>query len=103
VANLLDFFIDDEEDESHFLGVNDMDLRFEFYIAGSPEQVWNALISPEGTKKTYYGSVIRSTFEIGSPMEYAGPGIEGKNTIHIYGKVLELQGTAGHTGSGPKG
>ncbi|HDR7611687.1 TPA: polyketide cyclase [Bacillus mycoides] len=45
-------------------------LMYEFYIAGSPEAVWKALISPESTKQIYYGSIIRSTFQVGDLLEY---------------------------------
>ncbi|GHI01307.1 SRPBCC family protein [Neobacillus kokaensis] len=65
------------------------DLTYVFYIGGTPEEVWEALISPEGTKKIYYGSVIRSTFQAGEPLEYVGPGVDGDETVHVYGEVLE--------------
>jgi uncharacterized protein YndB with AHSA1/START domain len=67
-----------------------MDLKYEFYIGGTPEQVWNVLVSPAETRKVYFGSEIRSTFEIGSAMEYIGPGQDGNEIVHIYGKVLEF-------------
>ncbi|AZU60045.1 SRPBCC domain-containing protein [Neobacillus mesonae] len=65
------------------------DLTYVFYIGGTPREVWEALISPEGTKKIYYGSVIHSTFQVGDPLEYVGPGVDGDETVHVYGKVLE--------------
>lgn len=68
-----------------------MDLKYEFYIKGTPEQVWNAIVSPEATKKIYFGSEIRSTFENGSTIEYVGNGEGGREIIHIYGKVLEFR------------
>ena len=68
-----------------------MDLKYEFYIGGKPERVWNALVSPEETKKIYYGSEIQSTFEVGSPLKYVGAGKDGKDTVHIHGKVLGFQ------------
>jgi len=67
-----------------------MDLKYEFYIAAKPEKVWDALVSPEGTKSIYYGSVLESSFKTGSPYQYIGPGVEGDKTIHIYGKILEF-------------
>lgn len=68
-----------------------MDLRYEFYIGGTPEQVWNALVSPEATKQIYWGSIIESTFEAGSPMKYVGPGNDGDETVHVYGEVLKFE------------
>ncbi|MGE7986577.1 SRPBCC domain-containing protein [Lysinibacillus fusiformis] len=67
------------------------DLKYQFYIAGTPEEVWKALISPEGTKQIYYGSVIISTFHVGDLLEYVGPGVDGDNTVHVYGNVLEYE------------
>ena len=38
----------------------------------------------------FYGAEIRSTFKIGDPIEYVGE-YEGKETVHIYGNVLEYE------------
>ena len=65
------------------------DIKYVLYIGGTLEDVWNALISPEGTKQIYYGSVIRSTFQVGDLLEYVGPGANGNETVHVYGNVLE--------------
>ncbi|WP_257348702.1 SRPBCC domain-containing protein [Pseudalkalibacillus decolorationis] len=68
-----------------------MDLKYDFYTAATPEKVWNVLISPEGTKPIFYGSVIRSTFKVGDSLEYVGPGTDGDETVHVYGNVLEFE------------
>lgn len=68
-----------------------MDLKYDFYIGAKPEDVWEILVSPEGTKKTFYGCTIRSTFEIGETLEYVGPGNDGEETVHVYGKVLAFE------------
>lgn len=65
------------------------ELKYEFYIDGTPEQVWAGLVTPESTKQIYYGSVIRSSYKEGDPLEYVGPGAEGAETVHVYGTVLE--------------
>lgn len=67
------------------------DLRYEFYIGGSPEQVWSAIVSPEVTKKIYLGSIIESTFQVGDSIKYVGPGLDGDQTVHIYGNVLAFE------------
>jgi uncharacterized protein YndB with AHSA1/START domain len=69
--------------------MNKPELKYELYIGGSPEQVWDVLVSPENVRKIYYGSIIESTFEIGSPIQYVGPGPDGNITVHVYGTVLE--------------
>lgn len=68
-----------------------MTLSYDFYIGGTPEQVWNALVSPEGVRALHYGSELRSSFDIGSSMEYIGPGVDGDDTVHIHGTVLEYE------------
>jgi uncharacterized protein YndB with AHSA1/START domain len=67
------------------------DLHYEIYIAGTPQQVWDALTKPEGVKQLYYGSVIESDFKVGSDMAYVGPGKGGERTVHVYGKFLEFE------------
>lgn len=67
------------------------DVSYVIYIGAEPKDVWHALLSPEGTKATFFGSVIRSTFEIGASFEYVGPGNDGDETVHVYGKVLAFE------------
>ncbi|MCR8635045.1 SRPBCC family protein [Paenibacillus radicis (ex Xue et al. 2023)] len=67
------------------------ELKYEFYIDATIEKVWDALVSPEGTRKTFFGCVIRSTFEEGAPYEYVGPGNDGDETIHVYGSILKYE------------
>lgn len=68
-----------------------MELKYVTYIDGTPEQVWNALVSPEGTKAIFYGSVLQSTFEVGAPYAYVGPGNDGDETVHVYGNILAFE------------
>jgi uncharacterized protein YndB with AHSA1/START domain len=68
-----------------------MDLKYELYIGAKPEDVWQVFISPEATKAIFFGSILNSTFEIGAPYEYIGPGNDGDETVHVYGKVLAFE------------
>ncbi|TVX93713.1 SRPBCC family protein [Paenibacillus agilis] len=68
-----------------------MDLTFNFYIGATPEEVWQILVSDEGVKQTFYGCTLQSTFEIGSDYAYVGPGNDGDDTVHVYGKILALE------------
>jgi uncharacterized protein YndB with AHSA1/START domain len=68
-----------------------MELKYEFYIDAGLEQVWNTLVSPEGTRKTLFGCVLNSTFEVGDSFEYVGPGSEGEHTVHVHGKILAYE------------
>lgn len=67
------------------------DLKYTIYIGGTPEQVWEALVSPEGTRAIFFGSVLESTFEVGAPYAYVGPGNNGDETVHVYGTVLAFE------------
>jgi uncharacterized protein YndB with AHSA1/START domain len=56
------------------------------FIRATPEQVWDAITKPEFTSKYFYGSVVDSTWEVGSP--YAG--WSGDRTQqYVDGEVLE--------------
>lgn len=68
-----------------------MDLHYEYYIAAKPEDVWQVLVSAEGVSKTLYGCIIRSTFRVGDELAYIGPGNDGDETVHVYGKLLEFE------------
>lgn len=68
-----------------------MQLKYEFYIGADIQQVWNAFVSPEGTRATFFGSVIKSTFKEGDPYEYVGPGNDGDETVHVYGTILKYE------------
>ncbi len=66
-----------------------MDQKFIFYISGSPKQVWEAILLPDGIFKKMYGAVIKSTFKTGQRLEFIGPGPDGPETVQIYGRVLK--------------
>ncbi|XEC94751.1 SRPBCC domain-containing protein [Paenibacillus tarimensis] len=68
-----------------------MELKYEFYIGATAEEVWKVLLSPEGTRHTFFGSVIKSSFAVGDTIAYIGPGNEGEETVHVYGKILAYE------------
>jgi uncharacterized protein YndB with AHSA1/START domain len=67
------------------------ELKYVIYVNASPKEVWDVLVTPEGTKAVFFGSVLESTFEIGAPYRYIGPGNDGEETVHVYGTVLEFE------------
>ncbi|WP_203232137.1 SRPBCC family protein [Paenibacillus pinistramenti] len=68
-----------------------MELKYEFYIGAEPEQVWQTLVSPEGTRSTFFGTVLQSELTPGASFEYVGPGGDGDSTVHVYGTILEAE------------
>ena len=61
-----------------------MELKYEFYIGAGLKEVWDILVTPEGTRKILFGSVLQSTFEIGSDYAYVGPGSDGRGKPFMY-------------------
>lgn len=68
-----------------------MDLRYEIYINEKPDKVWDTFMSPEGVRKIFYGSKFISTKKVGEQFQYVGPGYDGPETIHLYGKILAYE------------
>ncbi|MGG1553892.1 SRPBCC domain-containing protein [Paenibacillus ferrarius] len=66
-------------------------LKYEIYIGASEQVVWDILTKPEGTRQILFGSVLVSTFEVGSEYKYIGPGNDGDETVHVYGTVLAYE------------
>jgi uncharacterized protein YndB with AHSA1/START domain len=67
------------------------DLKYVLYVGAKPEDVWQVFVKPEATKAIFFGSILDSTFEIGAPYAYIGPGTDGDETVHVYGKVLAFE------------
>ncbi|MFE5318915.1 SRPBCC domain-containing protein [Paenibacillus sp. NPDC056579] len=66
-------------------------LEYVFYIGTKPEEVWEVLFHPEKSFQAFLGGVIRSSCRVGDDIEFVGPGADGEQTVHIYGKVLEYE------------
>jgi uncharacterized protein YndB with AHSA1/START domain len=56
------------------------------FIKASPEQIWDAITKPEFTSKFFYGSLVDSTLEPGTPFRGWSPDREQQWTD---GEVLE--------------
>jgi len=68
-----------------------MDLVYQFYIGAEPKKVWEALVSEEGVRQIFYGCTLRSSFQVGDDYAYVGPGTDGDETVHVYGKWLAFE------------
>lgn len=68
-----------------------MKLEYVFYIDTNPEQVWDVLVNPEKSVKAFMGGVIQSTYQVGDDIQFIGPGADGDETVHIYGKLLQYE------------
>ena len=59
---------------------------YSVFIRATPEQVWDGITKPEFTARYFYGSVIDSTYEPGSP--YTGWS-EDRSQHYVDGEVIE--------------
>jgi uncharacterized protein YndB with AHSA1/START domain len=59
---------------------------YNVFIKASPEQIWDAITKPEFTSKYFYGSLVESTLEPGTPFIGWSPDREQQWTG---GEVLE--------------
>ncbi len=59
---------------------------YSVFIRATPEQVWDAITKPEFTAKYFYGSVIDSTFEPGTPFNGWA---SDRSQQYVDGQVLE--------------
>lgn len=66
-------------------------ITVETTIQASTEKVWAAIIEPESVKAIFMGAVIESSFKVGEPIAYVGPGVDGERTTHVYGKILAFE------------
>lgn len=59
---------------------------YEVFIRTTPEKLWAAIVDPEMTKKYFYGTSVKSSFEKRAPIQY----VNGKGEIALDGEVLEV-------------
>jgi uncharacterized protein YndB with AHSA1/START domain len=59
---------------------------YSVFIKATPEKIWDAITKPEFTSQYFYGSVIDSTYEPGSP--YIGWSTD-RSQQYVDGEVLE--------------
>jgi uncharacterized protein YndB with AHSA1/START domain/DNA-binding transcriptional ArsR family regulator len=59
---------------------------YEVYIRATPERIWQALTDPDLTRQYYYGTLVHSDWQPGSPMRYDYP----DGSLAAEGEVLEV-------------
>jgi len=60
-------------------------IVYTIYIASTPEQVWEALTSPEFSRKYFFGNTVEVELKVGGAYIVRQP--DGK--LHISGEVIE--------------
>ena len=56
------------------------------FIKASPEEIWDAITKPEFTSRYFYGSLVDSTFETGTPYRSWSP---DREKLWVEGDVLD--------------
>jgi len=59
-------------------------------IHAHTDNVWDALVNPEQTKKYMFGCEAISEWKIGSPLIWKGS-YEGKEMVFVKGSILDIQ------------
>lgn len=65
-------------------------LRFVFYFAVDPARAWEGFVSAETNRIIFSGAEIKADLRPGGPMNWVGPGPDGKPTTYVRGQVLAV-------------
>lgn len=63
------------------------DRIYEVEVAAPPQKVWEALTEPHTVRRYYYGTSPRTTWEVGSPIEF----VDDDGDVQIEGVVLAFE------------
>lgn len=66
-------------------------LNYVFYMAATPEKVWEGFLSEESNRIIFAGAEFRLDPTTGGQIAWAGPGPDGKPTSYVRGKVLKFE------------
>ena len=56
---------------------------YKSYIRATADAVWDAIVNPEQTVQYFYGTMVKSDWEVGSPMDYFYPDGRQASRGHI--------------------
>lgn len=62
------------------------DRRYEVEVTASPGAAWHALTDPDTVKRYYYGTSPRTTWEVGSVIDF----VDDAGDVQLTGEVLEF-------------
>jgi uncharacterized protein YndB with AHSA1/START domain len=66
----------------------DTRVVYQTYIATTAEELWQALTDPTFTRRYWYGRLVESSWEVGSPIRYT---LDGTDDIDFVGEVLACE------------
>lgn len=65
-------------------------LRYVFYIAATPEKVWEGFVSRESNRIIFSGAELQADFKPDGLLAWVGAGPDGKPATYVRGKVLRF-------------
>ena len=66
-------------------------LKYVFYIAATPQQVWEGFVSEESNRIIFAGAELQADFKPGGAIAWVGPGPDGKPVKYVHGTVLRFE------------
>jgi uncharacterized protein YndB with AHSA1/START domain len=64
----------------------DADRVYQVEVAATPAAAWEALTDPDVVRQYYYDTSPRTTWEVGSPIEF----VDAEGAVQIVGEVVEF-------------
>ena len=80
-------------------------LKYIFYIAATPEKVWEGFVSRESNRIIFSGAELQADFKPGGLLAWVGPGPDGKPVTYVRGTVRRFEppkSLSVHLRNGPK-
>jgi len=66
-------------------------LKYIFYMAATPENVWEGFVSRESNRIIFSGAEFQVDSKPGGALAWVGPGPDGKPMNYVQGKVLRFE------------
>jgi uncharacterized protein YndB with AHSA1/START domain len=66
-------------------------LKYVFYIAATPEKVWDGFLSRESNRIIFGGAELQAELTPGGSIAWVGPGPDGKPVSYVHGTVLRVE------------
>jgi len=66
-------------------------LHFVYYFAAPPDKVWEGFVSSESNRIIFAGAEFEADLKPGGPMNWVGPGPDGKRSVYVRGEVLQSE------------
>src|SRR2546422_7559124 len=64
-------------------------LKYIFYIAATPEKVWEGFVSRESNRIIFSGAELQADFKPGGLLAWVGAGPDGKPMTYVRGRSEE--------------